>query len=139
MRVSNNMIYAFQGARGWVGFLGFLGFILGFLMFAGCGVAIYVASTKADVLSTSQATLFILAGALAFNGVLAVIPSGRLMALSASCGQFAITRSPNALFQGLIAHRKFWQFWGICTLLSIVLNGMVVIILFSVGAFAAAG
>ena len=107
-------------------------------MFAACGISIYVATMKADVLSTDQATLFIVAGALLFNGVLAIFPSSRLMAFGASCGQFAITRSPNALFQGLIAHRKFWQFWGVTTLISIVLNGMILIVLATVGAFAAA-
>lgn len=139
MKVSNNMIYALQGAKGWVTFLGILGFILALLMFAACGISVYIASTKADVLSTDQATLFVVAGGLLFNGVLAIFPSSKLMAFGASCGQFAITRSPNALFQGLIAHRKFWQFFGVTTLISIVLNGIILIILASVGAFAAAG
>lgn len=138
MKVSNNMIYALQGARGWVGFLAMLGFVIAFIVLAAAGFAIYYASTKVAPMSTEQAALFISAGTLIFNALLAIYPASRLWTFAACCGQFAVTRSPNALYQGLIAHRKFWQFWGISTVIAIVLNGVVLLVMATVGILGAA-
>ncbi|MFT5466280.1 MAG: hypothetical protein ACI8UO_001378 [Verrucomicrobiales bacterium] len=139
MKVTKGMTASLQGARGWVSFLGILGFAISFAALAVCGVAIYWAAAKADVLSKQHASLFIVAGALLFNALLAIYPATRLMVFGDSCTQFAVTRSPNALYKALIEHRKFWQFWGIFTLVAVVLNGVVLILLAISGGFAEEG
>ena len=139
MTVTQSMTTSLQASRGWVAFLGILGFIYAFAALTACGLAIYWASTKADVLSKQQASLFIIAGAMLFNGLLAIYPSTRLMVFGDCCTQFAVTRSPNALYKALTEHRKFWLYWGISTMIAIVLNGIVLMLLTFSGAFSGEG
>ena len=128
MKVTNQMVYALQGTRGWVNFLGMLGFVIAFGMLTGSGISIYAACTKVKAVSMEQAKLFILAGALVFNALLVFYPASRLMAFGACCSQFALTKTTSALYQGLIEHRRFWQYWGIFTILVVILNGMVAVV-----------
>lgn len=139
MTVTQSMTTSLQASRGWVAFLGILGFAYAFTALTACGLAIYWASTKAEPLSKQQASLFIVAGAMLFNGLLAIYPSTRLMVFGDCCSQFAVTRSPNALYKALTEHRKFWLYWGIATMIAIVMNGIVLMLLAFAGAFSGEG
>lgn len=122
MKVSSRMVTSMEGIRPWVLFLSVIGFLIALSMLAGAAFTIMSAVKLLNVDGKAASGMFIVAGVLVLNGMLAAYPASRLWAFAGACHLFAESRSWAVLETGLRRHRQFWQFWGVLTIVTFILN-----------------
>jgi len=122
MKVSSRMVTCMEGIRPWVQFLSVIGFLIALSMLAAAALTVMSGIKALEADGKAASGMFVIGGVLVLNGMLAAYPASRLWAFGGACHQFAESRSWDVLETGLKHHRQFWQFWGVLTIVTFILN-----------------